>query len=55
MADLGEMSYRDIAETLGCPMGTVMSRLHRAQALARVSSLNGAARWRGRARARAAA
>jgi len=31
MADLGEMSYRDIAETLGCPMGTVMSRLHRAR------------------------
>jgi RNA polymerase sigma-70 factor (ECF subfamily) len=29
MADLGEMSYRDIAEALGCPMGTVMSRLHR--------------------------
>jgi RNA polymerase sigma-70 factor (ECF subfamily) len=31
MADLGEMSYRDIAEALGCPMGTVMSRLHRAR------------------------
>ena len=36
MADLGEMTYREIAEALGCPMGTVMSRLHRARrALAR--------------------
>ncbi|MBI3016307.1 MAG: sigma-70 family RNA polymerase sigma factor [Candidatus Tectomicrobia bacterium] len=24
-----EMSYRDLAEVLGCPVGTVMSRLHR--------------------------
>ena len=26
-----EMSYEDIAETLGCPVGTVMTRLHRAR------------------------
>jgi RNA polymerase sigma-70 factor (ECF subfamily) len=31
MADLSEMAYREIADALGCPMGTVMSRLHRAR------------------------
>ncbi len=24
-----DLSYRELAETLGCPMGTIMSRLHR--------------------------
>ncbi|MFH1743109.1 MAG: sigma-70 family RNA polymerase sigma factor [bacterium] len=26
-----EMTYEEIAETLGCPLGTVMTRLHRAR------------------------
>lgn len=29
LADLEGYSYREVAETLGCPQGTVMSRLYR--------------------------
>jgi RNA polymerase sigma-70 factor (ECF subfamily) len=37
LVDLQELSYRDAAQRLGVPLGTVMSRLHRArQRLARV-------------------
>lgn len=36
LADIAELSYREIADTMGCPVGTVMSRLHRGRrALAR--------------------
>ena len=31
LADVEEFSYREIAEVVGCPIGTVMSRLHRAR------------------------
>ena len=35
MADLQDKSYKDIAKALGCPVGTVMSRLHRGRRLLR--------------------
>ncbi len=35
LADLEELSYREIAEVMGCPVGTVMSRLHRGRKLLR--------------------
>ena len=33
LCDLQEMPYRDAAEVIGCPVGTVRSRLHRARAM----------------------
>jgi len=31
LADVEDFTYRDIADIIGCPLGTVMSRLHRAR------------------------
>lgn len=33
LADVEELSYREIAEAMECPVGTVMSRLHRGRRL----------------------
>lgn len=33
LVDLGGASYRDAAEVVGCPVGTIMSRLHRGRRL----------------------
>ena len=45
LCDLHEMSYGEAAEILGCAIGTVRSRLHRARAILveRLSALNASA------------
>lgn len=35
MADIEDKSYKEIAEIMGCPLGTVMSRLYRGRKLLR--------------------
>ena len=35
MADLEEKSYKEIADFMGCPIGTVMSRLYRGRKILR--------------------
>jgi RNA polymerase sigma-70 factor (ECF subfamily) len=40
MADVEELSYREIADALQIPLGTVMSRLHRGRKLLRMELAN---------------
>ena len=46
MADVEDKSYKEIAEIMGCPIGTVMSRLFRGRKLLRLE-LRDYARERG--------
>jgi len=49
LADMEEMSYQEIADTIGIPIGTVMSRLSRARRAVR-ETLQGSTRKQGASR-----
>lgn len=51
LADLADCSYQEIAEIMGCPVGTVMSRIHRGRRLLR-QRLQGFAQAAGYVKAR---
>jgi RNA polymerase sigma-70 factor (ECF subfamily) len=40
LADIEELSYREISDILGCPIGTVMSRLHRGRRILKMKLID---------------
>ncbi len=40
LADVEELSYREISEIVGCPIGTVMSRLHRGRRMLKLKLID---------------
>jgi len=47
LADMQELSYEEVARVLGCPVGTVRSRLHRARNMLRRALIGDAERQHG--------